>query len=190
MNAGMFGQPPGMGPPGGGGRPLRIVDLKSGSGTFVPLTTGSWCRVTLLGAGGGSGSNATTNGGGGASSASVFWIRLAGPVPYVVGAGGVGSTTTAGSAGGASKFANVTQPGGLGGFDTGTNGVVLPAVIASGSGMPGNGSGAHIGGSTAYGTAGATAGAAGTGFGAGGSGNNTAAAAGLGGLIIIEEFGP
>ena len=43
-----------------GTKPIRVVEYTSGSGTFTPLVSNSWCRITLVG--GGAGGNRVVNG--------------------------------------------------------------------------------------------------------------------------------
>ena len=35
-----------------GAKPIRVVTYTSGTGTFTPLVSNSWCRVTVVGGGG------------------------------------------------------------------------------------------------------------------------------------------
>ena len=81
-----------------GAKPIRVVTYTSGTGTFTPLVSNSWCRVTLVGGGGGGvggtiapvGSSAAGGQGGQAGQTVTAWLRVAGSVTYSVGAGGTG----------------------------------------------------------------------------------------------------
>lgn len=81
----------------GGGSALRTTVLTSGAGTFTPLSTPTWARITLVGGGGGgycdyTSSNTTgLGGGGGAGATIVVAMRLTSSVNYIVGAGGIGA---------------------------------------------------------------------------------------------------
>jgi len=84
----------------GGGKPNRVTVLTSGSGSFTPLSSNSFLRVTLVGAGGsgsrGGGGPASPSGAGGeAGSMTVVHFKASAPsYSYAVGAGGTGPPGT------------------------------------------------------------------------------------------------
>lgn len=64
--------------PSGSAKPLRRTEYTSGSGTFTPLVSNGWARVTVVGAGGGGGGstdNANTGGAGGAGTSGYICIE-------------------------------------------------------------------------------------------------------------------
>ncbi len=183
-----------------GVKPLRTVVYTSGTGTFTPLVSNSWCRVTMLGGGGGGAGRATVDyaSAGAASGCAVVWWRCPGAVTYAVGAAGTGGANTGaqGTAGGTTSLGTLFQPGGSPGVFSATsptNGGAASASFGMGAASTAGGNSTNpVGGSSPYGAGGAL-GAAGTGNGAGGGGagtsNNTAGGNGSGGLLMIEEFG-
>lgn len=144
------------------GRPDRVTDYTSGTGTHVRKSALVLARVhvTSGGGGGGGGTNVVSRyaAGGSAAQTVIFWMLLNADLQYVVGAGGTGgSVGSAGSIGGESRFGNiVAAPGnpGIGASATpnhtygggyyydGTVGLILPC----GEGLPGGmGGGAPTG---------------------------------------------
>lgn len=171
-----------------GSRPVKTTTYTSGSGTFTPLVSDSWCRVTLVGGGGGGSAH-----GGAGSGTSVLWVRLSGPQSYAIGAGGVGgdAASSFGATGGTTNLGPLRQVGGNGSpwnfAGTGGSG-------SSGAGLGNAGenglNGGGRGGNSMYGSGGASGGNSGTGYGSGGGGIGAGTGGnGTGGLIIIEEFG-
>lgn len=108
-----------------GCKPLKTTIYTSGSGTYTPIDTNSWVRVTMVGGGGGGGSNGSSTGGGGGGGETIsgFPLRLDGGTAYVVGAGGAaaanGSSSVFGllrAAGGRTPWSSsVSGVAGLGG---------------------------------------------------------------------------
>lgn len=87
----------------GSGKPKRITEYTSGTGTYVPTVDMARCFVRLQAGGGGGHSAASPNtsgGGGGAMIEFIIRIPIAG-LAYAVGAGGIvagdGSATTLGN---------------------------------------------------------------------------------------------
>jgi hypothetical protein len=142
---------------GSSGKPTLVTALTSGSGTFTPLVSNSWCRITLVGGGGG-GARGNTSGsfpnlGGGGGATAYMWRRVAGPVSYSVGAAGVGATAnnTSGTGGSVTVFDGVQAAGGSGGLpnvsanNTPSGGIAIEGTAsgaANGSGSMGVSGGA------------------------------------------------
>lgn len=189
-------------------RPQRVITYTSGTGTFTPLVSNSWCRITLVGGGAGGARCSTTSGGGGgggAGAAKIVWMRLSGAVSYAVGAAGVGATAngTVGTAGGFSRIDSVAvmggrvppftaTQGGVGGYlstyGTAENGAVSFSGGASGEAGGHGGEGGGIGGAVGFAipTGGSTMGGAAAGVGSanpggGGGGSSLYGMGGAGG---------
>lgn len=182
-----------------GSKPLRVVTYTTGSGTFTPLTPGSWCNVTVVGGGGGggfggAGLSISTYGeagfGGNSGAAYSVMYQVVTTAAYAVGAagaGGIWSTVTPAGNGAATTFGTLSAVGGQKG--AAGYGAYRPDHIAG-----------YSGASASYGSGGCgnnlLAGSAATGYGCGGGGGSSGTGgtgynggAGSGGLIIIEEFG-
>lgn len=179
------------------GKPARVTTLTSGSGTFTPLVTPAWARVTLVGggAGGSAGSNGTgsTAYGGGAGQTIVAWQRLTSSVSYSVAASAPSATN-----GGVTTFGTLTAHGGRstdsagGGYDA-TAGVIFDCGfggMAGGAGgrivgtkVSGRGPGAPMTSTTAtdYVGGGASGSTAGSYLGGSGGGSSMYGAGGVGG---------
>lgn len=191
------------------GKPLRIVLLTSGTGTFVPLVDNSRVLVRLQSAGGNgtigaAGSSGGNGGNGGTFAEFLFRVPIAG-VPYVVGAapGGLSSfwrfTASSGTygpvngiAGGVAGLGGNTLAGTSG---SGPNGIGSASIGGAAVGGVGGGGG---GGSSLFGDGGnggpgsSGGGANGTGYGAGGGGGGGGSrpgGLGTGGFIEIWEYG-
>lgn len=107
----------------GGLKPKRVTVYTSGTGTFTPLVSGSWCRITMVGGGGGGGKPGGASFGGAGGSAGVtlpgIWMRIDSAIAYAVGAAGVGATVgdQPGTAGGNTTLGSLIAPGGPGPVD-------------------------------------------------------------------------
>lgn len=134
------------------GKPTRVTTTTSGSGTFTPLVTPCWVRVTLVGGGaggyGGSNSTSSTAYGGGAGQTVVAWLRLTSSVGYSVAAsapGGPAGVSGDGTNGGVTTFGTLTAQGGKssnswgGGYDT-----AAEVILDSGFGGMAGGAGGRI----------------------------------------------
>lgn len=202
-----------------GGKPLRVIFLTSGTGTFVPLVDQSRCFVWLQQGGNGGGYSPGPGGSlGGAAGACVeLMIRI--PIAgytYIVGAGGaadggVGSPTSlnygwfaagptvtrpgcagpSGGVGGISDGSSYQGAGEPGGSFGGPAGGVGGAANAVTHRGGGGGGGSSYYGAGGAGGAGGAPGSAGIGFGSGGGGGGGYGhgAVGNGGCIEIWEFG-
>lgn len=178
----------------GGSRPFRITTYTSGTGTFTPTVSNSWCRITLVGAGAGGrrGATVTAGGGGGGGHTRRVWMQVAGALTYSVGAAGAGATAdnTYGTAGGSTSLGNLVAQGGrvptgtgAGGQGGGGAGGVVDGC-GGGGGQPGSpgympGHSASSDG-TAWPT-GAAAGTTSTNGGGGGGGSSDYGSGGAGG---------
>ena len=104
----------GFGESGKSGKPIRIVRLSSGAGTFRPLMANSLLIVTLdgAGAGGGGGDGSSGGGAGGAGARVRKTLRVTGPISYIVGAKGLGGGINAdGTAGSLTRFGTIVAAG-------------------------------------------------------------------------------
>lgn len=140
------------------GKPARVSTLTSGSGTFTPLVTPAWVRVTLVGGGaggkGGSNGTASTAYGGGAGQTIVAWQRLTSSAGYSVAASAPGGAAggSNGTEGGVTTFGTLTAHGGKsttsvgGGYDTAAG-----VILDSGFGGMAGGAGGFVVGTKASG---------------------------------------
>ena len=123
------------------GKPARVTTTTSGSGTFTPLATPCWVRVTLVGGGGGgaTGNNGTgvTAFGGGAGQTIVAWQRLTSSVSYSVAASAPSATD-----GGVTTFGTLTAQGGKSGSSSVGGGYDATAAVILDSGFGGMAGGA------------------------------------------------
>ena len=55
-----------------GTKPLRRTEYTSGSGTFTPLVSNGWARVTVVGGGGGGSTDAANTGGTGGNGTAGY----------------------------------------------------------------------------------------------------------------------
>jgi hypothetical protein len=174
---------------GGGGKPKQVTVYTSGSGTYTPTAPNSWCRVTLIGGGGSGGGTSVcygTNYGthGIAGQWLQQWTKVVSTAAYTVGNAGIWYQTgtypyysMTQNSPGASSFNGISCAAGSNGGGYTTIATHL-AYIPMSLGIYNHGASYGRGG----GGAGASNGSGCTGFNIGGNG--------VGGFILVEDFGP
>jgi hypothetical protein len=175
-----------------GGKPRQTIVYTSGAGTYTPVAPNSWCYVLLIG-GGGAGGYAygcygTGRGGYGSSGYTMqVWTKVVSTASYAVGGGGY--WTTSGYpyynptyvAAGATTFNGLTAGAGSQGFVGYNNGgAPMDVGLSATFSRPLVHHGTNYGHAGGGGSAGSSNGCSGTSYGG----------AGVGGVIVVQDFGP